>query len=231
VAIKILSPFMAADEAIVARFTREARAAFRIRHPNAVRVLGTALEDGIHFTIMEFVDGENLSELLKREGRLSMGHAVFIAGEVAQGLRALHHEGIIHRDVKPSNILIGRDGSVKITDFGIARDVFELQRLTATGDLLGTLGFAAPEQLNQSEVDSRADLYSLGVTLHYMLSGVRPSANPKTPAAPLDESVPAPLRELVSRLLAQNPADRPANAASVSAFLAPYATPLGLPSL
>lgn len=228
VAIKVLSPFMAAEDAVVARFTREARAASRIRHPNVVRVLGTAMEDGVHFTVMDYVDGENLAEVLKREGRLPAGRAVFIAGEVAKGLAALHAEGIIHRDVKPSNILVGTDGSVRVTDFGIARDVFELQRLTAPGDLLGTLGFAAPEQLQRSEGDARADLYSLGATLHFMLSGVRPPANPTTPRPSLDDRVPPEVRDLVGRLLAAEPAGRPAEASLVASALAPYAVkPVG----
>lgn len=222
VAVKILSPFMSQDAAVVERFTREARASSRVLHPNVIRMYGAAQEDGLHFTLMDFVDGEDLSNILKREGQLSTGQAVFIACEVAQGLRALHQEGIIHRDVKPANILIGRDGSVRITDFGIARDIFELQRLTAPGDLLGTIGFAAPEQLQQSSVDFRADLYSLGATLHYMLSGVRPPADFKIPLATLDGDVPAEIRDLVARLLSREVAQRPVDAASVVTALAPY---------
>lgn len=222
VAIKILAPFLAADDAVVTRFTREVRAASRVRNPNVIRVMGCAEEGGIHFSIMEFVDGENLADLLDRKGHLAVGHAAFIAREVARGLAALHAEGILHRDVKPSNILIGRDHSVKITDFGIARDIFDLQRLTAPGDLLGTLGFAAPEQLERSEGDARADLYSLGATLYTMLSGVRPPASQNTPLPPLSKDVPEALRELVSRLLSIDPAARPADAKSVASALYPY---------
>jgi hypothetical protein len=225
VAVKILAPFMASDDAIVTRFTREVRAASRVRHPNVIRILGSSEQDGVHFTVMEYVKGENLEGLLKREGRLSVGLAAFIGLEVVRGLAALHAEGILHRDVKPSNILIGRDGSVKMTDFGIARDVSDLQRLTAPGDLLGTLGFAAPEQLERRDADARADLYSLGATLQYMLSGARPAAVPSSPPAALGDVVPPTLRDLVARLLQQDPALRPANAKLVAAALSPYAVP------
>jgi len=222
VAIKILAPFLAADADVVTRFAREVRAASRVRNPNVIRVLGSSEQEGVHFSVMEYIDGENLADLLKREGRLSLGHAAFIAREVARGLAALHAEGIIHRDVKPSNILIGRYGSVKITDFGIARDIYELQRLTAPGDLLGTFGFAAPEQMERSEGDARADLYSLGATLHCMLSGERPPASPKTSFPPLGDSVPQALRDLISKLLALDPATRPADAKTVAAALFPH---------
>lgn len=225
VAVKILAAFMATDEAIVTRFNREVRAASRVRHPNVIRILGSSEQEGIHFTIMEHVDGENLEDLLQRDGPLPVGQAAFIAREVARGLAALHAEGILHRDVKPSNILVGRDGSVKMTDFGIARDVSELRRLTAPGDLLGTLGFAAPEQLERSESDARADLYSLGATLHYMLSGSRPAAVPTSPAAPLGKEVPEALSGLVARLLQRDPAARPGEAKSVAAALFPFAAP------
>ncbi len=222
VAVKILAPFMAGDAGILARFTREVRAASRVRNGNVIRILGSSEENGVHYSLMEYIDGENLADLLKREGRLPVGHAAFIAREVARGLTALHAEGIIHRDVKPSNILIGRDGSVRITDFGIARDVYERQRLTAPGDLLGTLGFAAPEQLEGGSGDARADLYSLGATLHCLLSGVRPPADPRMPFPALGDTVPQPLRELIDRLLARDPQGRPADAKLVAAALFPF---------
>lgn len=223
VAVKILAAFMATEDAIVIRFNREVRAASRVRNPNVIRILGSSEQDGIHFTILEYVDGCSLEDLLQREGPLPVGHAAFIAREVARGLAAIHAEGILHRDVKPSNILIGRDGSVKMTDFGIARDVSELRRLTSPGDLLGTLGFAAPEQLEGSESDARADLYSLGATLHYMLSGIRPATTSGSPAAPLGKDVPEALSGLVSGLLRRDPAERPADAKSVAAALFPFA--------
>jgi hypothetical protein len=223
VALKILAPFLASEPAVVARFLREARSASRIHHPNVVRMWAAAQEGGLHYTIMDYVDGGNLAELLRRERRLAPGRAAFIALEVAKGLAALHAEGIVHRDVKPANILIGRDGAIKVTDFGIAWDASDLQRLTATGDLLGTIGFAAPEQLQQSGVDDRADLYSLGATLHFMMTGVRPPLDPRLPLAPLDSDVPKPLRELVEQLLARAPGDRPQDAASVVSRLAPHA--------
>lgn len=222
VAIKVLAPFMAEDAAGLARFTREVRAASRVRNPNVIRILGSSEENGIHYSLMEYIDGENLGDLLKRDGRLAVGHAAYIGREVARGLAALHAEGILHRDVKPSNILIASDGSVKITDFGIARDVYERHRLTAPGDLLGTLGFAAPEQLEGAGGDARSDLYSLGATLHAVLSGERPPANPKQPFPPLGNDVPAPLKAMVEQLLVSDPAGRPADAKSVASALFPF---------
>jgi hypothetical protein len=223
VALKILAPFLAGEAGVVARFIREARSASRVRHPHVVRMWAAAQENGLYYTIMDFVDGQNLAEVLRRDGRLPLGRAVSVARDVALGLAALHAEGIVHRDVKPANILLGRDGSIRITDFGIAWDASDLQRLTATGDLLGTLGFAAPEQLSQSEVGPRADLYSLGATLHFMLTGVRPSLDPKAAWTPLADGVPAAVREFVGRLLSRNPDDRPRDAAAVAEFLAPFA--------
>jgi hypothetical protein len=222
VAVKILSPFLASEPSILARFEREARAASRVDSLHAVRLLRTGEENGIHFTVMEFVDGPTLADLLKRRGHLPVKQAMDIAWDIASGLEALHAAGIVHRDIKPSNVLLGKDGTVKITDFGIARDVSELHRLTATGDLLGTLGFAAPEQFAKTTVDGRADLYSLGVTLHYMLTGVRPPSDPRLPFVPLGEEVPQNIRLLIGQLLSPNPEDRPSDARSVLNALAPF---------
>lgn len=221
VAVKVLSPFLTAEEAILARFKRETRAASRISHSNIVRVLGAAEEAGVHYSVMEFVDGENLYDLLKREGRLPLPRAILTAHAIASGLGALHAEGIVHRDIKPSNVLVGRDGSVKLTDFGVARDINELHRLTATGDLLGTLGFAAPEQLGNGIIDGRADLFALGATFHLMLSGIRPPADPQLPFAPLSEETPQAVRDLVGRLLSRSPDDRPPHAQAVVETLEP----------
>lgn len=223
VALKVLASFLASDPALVARFIREVRAASRIHHPNVVRMWTAAHEDGLYFTVMDYVHGENLADLLKREGRLPVGRAVAIAHEVSKALAALHAEGIIHRDIKPANILIGRNGEVKVTDFGIAWDASEIQRLTVTGDLLGTIGFAAPEQLDRSTVDVRADLYSLGATLHTMLTGVRPPIDPRLPVTPLGGDVPEAVRELLARMLARDPGGRPTDANSVASILATFA--------
>ncbi|MCI0656216.1 MAG: serine/threonine protein kinase, partial [Acidobacteria bacterium] len=231
VAIKVISPFLTAEDSVLVRFKRETGAASRIHHPNIVRVLGAADEDGIHYSIMEFVDGENLSDLLKREGRLPLERTLTIAREITSGLRTLHDEGIVHRDIKPSNVLVGRDGSIKLTDFGIARDIHELHRLTSTGDLLGTLGFAAPEQLGNGPIDGRADLFALGATLHLMLSGIRPPTDPQVPFALLGEDIPPAVRDLVGRLLSRSPEDRPQHAEEVLEVLGPLLpTPRGCPS-
>jgi predicted Ser/Thr protein kinase len=174
VAIKVLAPFLSSEQAHVSRFLREASSASRVSHPHVVRVLGAAEEDGWHFIVLEYVDGESLAARLKREGVLPPGEALRIAAEIARGLRALHDAGIVHRDIKPANVLLGRDGAVRIVDFGVARDFRELSRLTAPGDRLGTACFAAPEQLRGEDVDGRADFYSLGATLYAMLVGQPP---------------------------------------------------------
>ena len=174
VAVKVLAPFLEGDHEYIARFQQEARAAARIEHPNVVQVLNVAFENGRHFIIQAFVEGESVEQILRRRKRLDAPFAARIVRSVAAGLGALHREGIIHRDVKPANILVGREGSVKLTDFGLARYVAQEKGFTVAGSFMGTPEYISPEQAEAKPVDARSDLYSLGVTWFQMLSGKLP---------------------------------------------------------
>jgi serine/threonine protein kinase len=174
VALKLLAAHLASDPSFVLRFVREAQAAAKIEHPNVVQILDVAEEDERHFILMQFIDGESLDHLLERQGRLDLAHATRIARDVAAGLQALHGQAIIHRDIKPANILVSKDGSVKITDFGLARNLRIEKGQTAPGIFMGTPEFVSPEQVNGPVVDHRADLYALGVTYYLILSGELP---------------------------------------------------------
>jgi serine/threonine protein kinase len=174
VAIKLLAPHLESDPEYVERFLCEAKAAAAIDHPNVVHVLDVGEEDHQHFIVLQFVDGENLEDLLEREGRVGTARAVAITRQVAAGLSALHAANIVHRDIKPGNILLGRDGSVRITDFGLARNLRLRDRMTVAGVFMGTPEYVAPEQVKGPAVDARTDLYSLGICFYRMLSGELP---------------------------------------------------------
>ena len=174
VALKLLAPHLAGDKDYIGRFFQEARAAARIEHPNVVQVLNVAEENEQHFIIMGFVEGESVEQILRRETRLGLGRSTRIARDVASGLSALHREGIIHRDIKPANILQGKDGIVKITDFGLARSVRQKQGFTVAGAFMGTPEYVSPEQAEGRDLDARSDLYSLGITYYQMLAGRLP---------------------------------------------------------
>ncbi len=178
VALKIMLPGMAQDQQFVARFRREARTAARLNHPNIVQVydVGTT-DDGQPYIAMQFIEGgslrDNLSDLAKRGKLLPTDQALGIIQQVAEGLSVAHAAGIVHRDIKPSNILIREDGRPVVVDLGIAA-VQGSQRLTMTGNLIGTPHYMSPEQVRQQPVDGRSDVYSLGVILFELLTGVRP---------------------------------------------------------
>ncbi len=193
VAIKLLSDRLATDERSVERFRREARAAAGLSHPGIVAVYDTGTDDGFHFIVMEYVEGETLDRILRREGRLPPGRALEFAERVSEALAAAHASGIIHRDVKPANIMLAADGSVKVMDFGIVRAV-QSDTLTHTATILGTASYLSPEQARGDPVDGRADLYSLGVVLYEMLTGRPPfvGENPVAVAAQHVGSQPLP---------------------------------------
>lgn len=175
VAIKVLAGHLESDAEFVERFQREARAAAKVEHPNVIQVLNVAEEKAQHFIILQFIDGENLEQMLERSGKLDLQTATRIAREAASGLEGLHAKSIVHRDIKPANIMLSKDGSVKITDFGLARNLKAVGNFTTvSGAFMGTPGFIAPEQVNGPSVDSRADLYSLGVVYYMMLSNELP---------------------------------------------------------
>jgi serine/threonine protein kinase len=177
VALKVLPPEVARDGAFAERFTREARSLARLNHPNVVTVFDFGETDGLYYFTMEFVDGQNVRQLVEA-GRLAAEAAVKLAMQVCDALQYAHDEGLVHRDIKPENILVDRKGRVKIADFGLARLVgLTPAYLTLTGshEVMGTLYYMAPEQLRRSHrVDHRADIFSLGVVLYEMLTGELP---------------------------------------------------------
>jgi eukaryotic-like serine/threonine-protein kinase len=222
VAIKRLYAEHSADAAFVERFRREAQAAAKLTHPNIVGVYDYFEEAGEYFIVQEYVDGRSLAELLAAEGRLHPDRAADITADVAAGLAAAHREGMVHRDIKAGNVLVGDDGQVKVADFGIAR-VFAGgdSELTQAGTVMGTATYFSPEQAQGKAVDPRSDLYSLGVVLFEMVVG-RPPFEGDTPVAiaykhvheppprlqEVDPSLPPELDAITMKLLNKNPANR-----------------------
>jgi serine/threonine-protein kinase len=177
VAIKVLPPDMAANEVTLQRFYQEAKLAAQLDHPNIVRAIAAGTHDGTPYFAMEFVEGESLKRRLKREGKLNEREAVRITLAVAHALAVAHQRGIIHRDVKPENILLTRDGQVKVADFGLAKRLDQDLALTQEGKGLGTTLYMAPEQFKHArDADARTDVYALGLTLYAMLTGSVPWA-------------------------------------------------------
>jgi serine/threonine-protein kinase len=173
VAVKVLSPTFAADPDFVERFRREAQAAASLNHPNIVAVYDSGQEDGVSFIVMEYVNGKTLSELLRQYGTVPPMEAARIAADIADALEFAHRNGVVHRDVKPGNVLITPEGTVKVTDFGIAR-AESSDTITKTGNVLGTATYFSPEQAQGFALDGRSDVYSLGVVLYEMLTGGAP---------------------------------------------------------
>ncbi|MEX1178418.1 MAG: serine/threonine-protein kinase [Nitriliruptor sp.] len=182
VAIKLLHPHHAGDEVVVERFERESVAAAQINHPNAVRIYDTGREDQLVYLVMEHVDGPSLRQVLRDRGQLDPIVVAAVGEQVAAALGEAHARGLVHRDVKPANILIDADGTVKVTDFGIAKALDNDATLTTPGTVVGTAAYVAPEQLEEGRVDARADVYALGVVLYECLTG-RPAFAGDTPTA------------------------------------------------
>lgn len=235
VAVKTVLPALADDADFARRFLAEARAMAGVHHRGVV-----AIHDLYHgpegaFLVMEFVDGEPLSQVLTRYGRLAAPPALHLVGQAADALHAVHGRGIVHRDVKPGNMLVRPDGTLLLTDFGIARRD-GATALTATGAVIGTLSYLAPEQVLGHPATPRSDVYALGVVAYECLSGRRPftAENPFAAAMmrlnqappPLDPDVPAPVAALVERALAVEPGDRWASAAAFGSAIAQVAAAL-----
>ena len=174
VAVKILAPSLAQDQEYVTRFFREAGAAGQIDHPNVIRVIDVGKHEDKYYLVMEYIEGETLDRVVERERKIPLERATRMTREVASGLAAAHRAGIIHRDVKPGNIIMSRDGRPHLTDFGLARMAGTQKGLTIEGTFLGTPEFASPEQVEGRKLDHRTDLYSLGVTYYHLLSGTLP---------------------------------------------------------
>jgi eukaryotic-like serine/threonine-protein kinase len=174
VALKVLFPELSVDRTFVERFRREAQAAANLSHPNIVPVFDWGEDSGTYFIVMEFIDGRPLSSILRTAGPLHPDRAAEIAADVALALDYAHRHGVVHRDIKPGNVLITDEGQVKVTDFGIARAVNTDESLTQTGAVMGTATYFSPEQAEGLGVDSRSDIYSLGVVLYEMVAGRPP---------------------------------------------------------
>jgi eukaryotic-like serine/threonine-protein kinase len=174
VALKVLHDRFTADGDYVERFRREARSVAQLSHPNIVTVIDRGEQDGRQFIVFEYVDGENLKSLLEREGPLPEREAVELGLQIARALGFAHEHGLVHRDVKPQNVLLNGDGQAKVTDFGIARSLDVHGGLTQTGTVMGTSDYIAPEQARGQRVDAQSDIYSLGAVLYELLTGEVP---------------------------------------------------------
>ncbi|MDR3647625.1 MAG: Stk1 family PASTA domain-containing Ser/Thr kinase [Acidimicrobiales bacterium] len=221
VALKVLFPELSVDRSFVERFRREAQAAANLSHPNIVPVFDWGEDNGTYFIVMEFVDGRALSSILRTAGPLHPDRAAEIAADVAGALAYAHRHGVVHRDVKPGNVLITEEGTIKVTDFGIARAVNTEESLTQTGAVMGTATYFSPEQAEGMGVDSRSDIYSLGVVLYEMVTG-RPPFLGDTPVAvaskhvrehppaprEVNPGVPPDLEAIILKCLAKSPDHR-----------------------
>jgi len=221
VAIKVLHAQFSNDEAFVKRFRREAQAAANLANPNIVGVYDWGQAGNTYFIVMELVDGRSLRDVLRSEGALLPRRAAEIGAEVASALAAAHRAGLVHRDVKPGNILLSTDGTVKVTDFGIARAWDDSQELTKTGAVIGTATYFSPEQAQGTPADERSDVYSLGVVMYEMLAGRPPFqgdspvavayqhvSSSAPPPSTLNSDVPPELDAVVTRALQKDPAFR-----------------------
>jgi serine/threonine-protein kinase len=231
VAIKVLADHGGEDRAFRARFAREARIAAGISHPNVVQVFDVGEEDGSPFIVMEYVEGETLADELRRERRLAPERVIEVARQCCAGLECAHAAGLVHRDIKPQNLLVTAAGIVKIADFGVAH-ALDQTRLTLTGSIVGTARYLAPEQTASGRVTAAADIYALGVVMYELLTGRPPHAGDSLPelvvakrreaAKPpraLRREIPAELDAAVMSCLAAAPERRP-TAAGLTAALA-----------
>jgi eukaryotic-like serine/threonine-protein kinase len=175
VAVKLLAEHLADDPTFVSRFQREAQAAARLVHPNIVQIFDSGLDEasGRHFIVMEYIEGQSCAEILRDDGWLEVDEAVSIIEQACEGLDYAHRHGVVHRDVKPGNLLRAREGEVKLADFGIAKAT-EQSSITQVGSVLGTAAYLAPEQARGEEAGPPADLYALGVVAYQLISGRLP---------------------------------------------------------
>ena len=175
VAVKLLAEHLADDPTFVSRFQREAQAAARLIHPNIVQVFDSGLDEqsGRHYIVMEYIEGQSCAEILRDDGWMEVDDVLSIVEQACSGLDYAHRHGVIHRDVKPGNLLRGREGVVKLADFGIAKAT-EQSSITQVGSVLGTAAYLAPEQARGEEAGAQADLYALGVVIYQLISGRLP---------------------------------------------------------
>jgi eukaryotic-like serine/threonine-protein kinase len=231
VALKILHEQFTRDEDYVERFRREARSVAQLTHPNIVTVIDRGEQDGRQFIVFEYLDGMNLKELVDRDGPLPVSEAIELALQVARGLAFAHDQGLVHRDVKPQNVLLDSDGRAKVTDFGIARSL-DVDGMTITGTIMGTSNYIAPEQARGQPVDEQTDVYSLGCVLYELLAGevpydgdnfvtvaMRHVNDPVPSVRELRPDVPPRLDAAIRRAMAKDGSDRFASMAGFAAEL------------
>jgi serine/threonine protein kinase len=244
VAIKIMPAHMAQNAILLKRFEQEFRAASRLDHPNIVRALDYGESGSQPYLVMEFVDGESLGQKIEREGRMSEQEAIRVIAQVAQGLHRAHKLNLVHRDVKPDNILLSRDGQAKLADLGLVKEADTDLNLTKTGRGLGTPHFMAPEQFRDAKnADARCDIYSLGATLYQMVTGDLPFQS----TGPLDAWMKKIQNDLISprgvvpslseridwaimRAMSADPAKRPESCREFVEDLTGHSTRRGLPT-
>jgi serine/threonine-protein kinase len=228
VAVKLLHPALSQESDFVERFRAEARHSAALHHPNIAAVFDYGEDDGTAYLVMELVVGQPLSRIIAERAPLSAQETIAILIQAAAALDAAHEGGVVHRDVKPANILVTPDGTAKLTDFGISRAVDSVP-LTRTGQVLGTAQYLSPEQALGQRATPSSDVYALGVVGHEMLTGGRPFdtgnvvstalAHINQPPPPLPDTVPVGVRDVIAAALSKDPADRPASAAAMAAAL------------
>ncbi len=230
--IKVVPAHLSSNKQLIARFQREAQAAAVIQHPNVVNVFNVGEENGVHYIEMEFVDGSALDSKLKGNKTLDQGEAVRIIKDSCKGLAEAHKHGIVHRDIKPDNIMLTRKGQVKIADFGLARASSEDMELTKVGQILGTPAYMSPEQCQGKPTDSRCDIYSLGATFYAMVTGKRPFSGASVmeimqkhideePISPreLNPDLSVQVAKIILKMMAKKPEDRYQTAEDVVAAI------------
>lgn len=247
VAIKLLNDRLSTRPEFLRRFEREAKSAAALNHPNVVQVYDFGYDKGQHYLVMEFVEGEDMSEHLQRVGKLDLVSALTVIEQAASALKAAREKSIIHRDIKPANLMRTRDGTIKVSDLGLAKKLTDDSEVTATGVGIGSPHFLAPEQADDARnVDHRADIYSLGISLLFLLTGKRPydgtsafsvvmahASKPLPSGDELGTSLPDNVEALIKRMSAKRPEDRYqdydvllADLARVRAGFAPAIAPL-----
>ena len=230
VAIKVLPTSLAEDETHLKRFLAEARAVGKLSHSNSIAIYDIGQHDGQYYIVMELARGGSVSDLLEERARLPVQEACRVALEAAYGLQAAHMAGLIHRDVKPENLMLSADGVVKLVDFGLAKDMSRAAELAVTkvGQVLGTPFYMSPEQINGDKVDNRTDIYSWGATFYHLLTGEVPFpgesltkvlfahvSNPRPDPCQLDPALPKACSEIIAKAMAVEPAERYASIADL----------------